>query len=113
MYPERELTRLAARKAALRREITFHRTQCAVAAARLTQPLVWLDHMLAFWRRLAPLAPYLAVPLGILITRIVFPRRKILGLLVRWGPAVFSAARSFTAPVQHRSGSSPSANHRR
>jgi hypothetical protein len=106
MYPQQELTRLAAYKAALRRDVALHRAQCAAAAARVAQPLAWLDRMLAFWRRLSPLVWFAAVPLGVLVTRTVFPRLKILGSLVRWGPLVFGAVRGLSAAVETRVGSS-------
>lgn len=109
MYPERELTRLAAHKATLQRDITLRRAQCADAAARVAQPLEWLDGMLAFWRRLSPLVQFAAVPLGILVQRTVSPRRKILRLLeilrllVRWVRS-FSTSCAGSAP---RSDSAP------
>jgi len=93
MYPERELTRLAAAKAALRRDIALRRAQCAQAAARVTQPLEWLDRVLAFWRRLPPLARFAALPLGMLVQRAVLPRLKLLRRLVRWSPLVFAIFR--------------------
>jgi hypothetical protein len=102
MYPDRELTGLAARKAALRWDIALRRVQCAEAAARVAQPLAWLDRMLAFWRQLSPLAQFAAVPLGFLIKRAVFPRRKVLRSLVRWGPLVFGALRAITSVVKNR-----------
>ncbi len=102
MYPDRELTRLAVHKAALRRDIALRRAQCAEAAARVAQPLAWLDRMLAFWRRLPPLAQFAAVPLGFLVTRTVFPRLKILGSLVRWSPLVFGAVRGISSAVKTR-----------
>jgi hypothetical protein len=46
------------------------------------------------------------VPLGVLVTRTVFPRLKILGSLVRWGPLVFGAVRGLSAAVETRVGSS-------
>lgn len=108
MYPDRELTRLAARKAALRRDIARRRAQCAEAAARVARPLEWLDRMLAFWRRLSPFAQFAAVPLGFLVQRTVFRRLKILRSLVRWGPLVFSAVRGIQSVVKTRYGSSKS-----
>ena len=99
MYSQRELTRLAAYKAALRRDIALSRARCAEAAARAVQPLEWLDRVLDFWRRLSPFAQIAAVPLGFLVQRTVFPRRKILGSLLRWAPLVFSAVRGFKAAV--------------
>jgi hypothetical protein len=110
MYPERELTRLAAHKATLRRDIALRRVQCAEAAARVAQPLEWLDRMLAFWRRLSPLAQVAAVPLGILVQHTVFPRLKVLRSLVRWGPLVFGAVRIISSAIKTRSGSSKSSN---
>ncbi|MDP3071260.1 MAG: hypothetical protein Q8N18_13300 [Opitutaceae bacterium] len=104
MYPAEELKGLAARKRALRRDIALHRAQCATAAARLAQPLAWLDRMLATWRRLAPLA---AMPLALLAARIVLPRYKILPKLVRWAPVVFSAARGLGAVFLPRHRSAP------
>lgn len=108
MYPQGELTRLAAYKVALRRDVALRRAQCAGAAARATQPLAWLDRMLAFWRRLSPLVRFAAVPLGLLVARSVFSRRKILGSLVRWGPLVFGAVRGVRSAVGTRFGSSQS-----
>ena len=108
MYPQRELTRLAAYKALLRRDVALRRTQCAVAIARVAQPLAWLDRMVAFWRRLSPLVRFAAVPLGVLVTRTVFPRLKILRSLVRWSPLVFGAVRGISAAVETHFGPSRS-----
>ena len=93
MYPQRELTRLAAHKASLRWTIALRRVRCAEAATRMVQPFAWLDQMLALVRRISPLVQFAAVPLGFLAARTVFPRRKILGSLVRWSPLVFGAMR--------------------
>jgi hypothetical protein len=93
MYPQPELNRLAAYKVALRRGIAIRRAHCAEATARIAQPFAWLDRMLAFWRRLSPLAKFAAAPLGFLVTRTVFPRRKFLGSLFRWSPLVVGAVR--------------------
>jgi hypothetical protein len=105
MYPQRELIRLAAHKAAVRRRIADHRAECAEAAARVAQPLAWLDRALAFWRRVSPLALIAAVPLGFLIKRTASPRLKLFGMLMKWGPMVFGAARSIGAAVKARSAS--------
>jgi hypothetical protein len=96
MYPDRELTRLAAYKAALRRDIALHRAQCARVAAQVAQPLEWLDRMLAFWRRLSPLVRFAAPPLGLLLKRSLPPRLRVLGALLRWGPPVLRAVQSLT-----------------
>jgi hypothetical protein len=110
MYPDGEMTRLAARKVALRRDIALHRAQCAAVAARVVQPLEWLDRALAFWRQLSPLAQIAAVPLGIFVQRTVFRRRKILRTLMRWGPLVFGAARVVGRAVRTRGESPASSN---
>ena len=94
MYPAWELRRLAAHKSALRKRIVLRRVTCAQAAARLARPVAWLDRAVAFWRRLHPLVKFAAVPLGLLVQRAVFPRRGLLGSLLRWGPLVFGAVRS-------------------
>lgn len=93
MYPQRELIRLAAYKAALRRDIALRRICCAAAASRLAQPVAWLDRMWAILRQLSPVALFAAVPLGVLVQRTVFPRMKVLGSLLRWGPVVVNALR--------------------
>ncbi len=85
MYPERELNRLAAHKAILRRNIALRRAECVEAAAQVVQPLEWLDRMLASWRRISPLARMAAAPLGFLAARTAFPRLKLLIPLLRWG----------------------------
>ncbi len=113
MYPQRELTRLAAYKTALRWDISLHRTQCMEAAARVTQPLAWLDRMLAFWRRLSSFGPLAAVLLGWVVTRTVFPRRRILSSLLRWAPLVFGLVRGIGAAVKIRDQSVPAANDER
>jgi hypothetical protein len=93
MYPRRELTHLASHKVALRRRIAGHRARCVTAAARLTQPLDWLDRVMDFWRRVAPLAMAAGVSLGLLGARAIFSRSKALRWLVRWGPLVYGAGR--------------------
>ncbi len=102
MYSDRELIRLAVHKAALRHRIARQRVRCAEAAARVTQPLAWLDRVLALWHRLSPFARLAAVPLGFLVQRTVFPRRKILGSLFRWGPLVLSAVGGIRTAVKAR-----------
>lgn len=98
MYPDRELTRLAAHKAGLRRSIARHRHQGVTAAARALRPLVWLDRMIAVWRKLSPFAQFAAVPVGFLLKRSPTPRPRLLGTLLRWAPLVLGAARACAAP---------------
>jgi hypothetical protein len=106
VYPQQELIQLAARKTALRRDIAHSRAQCVAAAVRLARPLAWLDRVLAFGRRLAPVA---AVPLGFLAARTIFSRMKFFGALVRWSPLVFSVVRGLGAAVKSRRKPVPSA----
>jgi hypothetical protein len=94
MYPEGELTELARAKAALRRSIGHRRAQCAEAAAGASRPLAWLDSALDLWRRFAPFVAFAAGPLG-RGAGAAFPRRKILGTLFRWAPAIFRAVSAF------------------
>ena len=105
MYPEPELTRLAAHKAVLQRRIAHRRIQCVEAATQVLRPFAWLDRMLAVWRRLTPLAQFAAIPLGFLVRRTVFPRFKTLGSLLRWGPLVFTAIRGISSMVKIQQGS--------
>jgi len=98
MYPQRELTALAAYKITLRGDIALRRAAMAQAAAKVAQPLEWLDRVVAFWRRIPPLAKFAALPLGFLVKRTIFPRWKILGPLLRWGPLVLGASRNLRPP---------------
>jgi hypothetical protein len=93
MYPDRELSRLAVHKIALRQRIAFNRLECVEAAGRMARPFAWLDRVLAFWRKFSPQAQVAAVPLGIFLARTVFPKMKLLGALMRWGPLAFGIMR--------------------
>jgi hypothetical protein len=104
MYPEQELKRLAAQKAALQKEIALGRIACAQAAARVAKPLEWLDRVTEFWRKLSPLAKLSLVPLGALARRFVMPRFKLFGSLLRWVPLVFGVARSVGSAFVSHSG---------
>lgn len=94
MYPHRELSELGTRKAALRVDIARLRTECVIAAAGATRPLVWADKAIAFVRRLSPLAMIAALPLGAVAQGALVSRFKFLGPVVRWAPLVFTAVRS-------------------
>lgn len=95
MHWDEELTRLDLRKAALQRRIARQRAQCAVAASRVARPVELLDRIVGAWRGLPGLVKFGAVPLGLLATRAVLPRRGFLGSLVRWAPLAFSVVRAF------------------
>ena len=102
MYPRQELILLSLRKAAVRREITRLRVQCSGAAVRVTRPLAWIDRVVAFARRLSPLLVIAAVPAGLVAQRFLFPRFKVLGLFLRWGPAAFAAVRGLRTSFQSK-----------
>ncbi len=88
MHPQRELNLLALRKAALRRDIAYHRAECVAAAGRVAEPLIWLDKVVAFCRKVSPLALVAAVPLALMFKKKVAPRLNLWGLMLRWGPLV-------------------------
>ena len=94
MYPQHELTRLAAHKAVLRERIGAHREACAAGLAGVMRPLAWLDRAVVLWRKISPFARFATIPLILILKRTFLPRARILGTLLRWGPAVFGAVRS-------------------
>jgi hypothetical protein len=102
MYPQRELTRLSAYKAALRRDMAFRRDRCLEAAIAVAQPVEWLDRTLAFCRRLAPAALFAGVPLAFLAGRVLLPSTKAPARLLRWGLLVFGAVRLIGSAARAR-----------
>jgi hypothetical protein len=105
MYPDGELSRLAAAKAVIRMDIAVRRAECVQAAAEVARPLEWLDRVLALWRRVSPMAKVAIVPLGLLLRRWVMRRHKVLGALLRWGPLAAGAVRGFSFASNGRSSS--------
>jgi hypothetical protein len=97
MYPDAELNRLAAHKAALRQRIAARRAVCAGAFRSATRPLALLDRLQALWQRLAPLARTLALPVGLFLGRAALPRTGLVGRVLRWSPVVVAAWRGFSA----------------
>lgn len=93
MYPSRELTRLAVHQANLRGRIAAGRTQCAAAATKLVRPLLLLDRVVDFWRRLSPLVRGAALPVGFLVQRALFRRRHWFRSRLRWGTLIFGVVR--------------------
>ena len=94
MHSTAELIRLAAHKATLRRKIALRRVECATAAAKVLQPLDWLDRASALWKKLSPFAQLAALPLGLLMRRVASPRFKVLSAVAQWAPIVIGALRS-------------------
>jgi len=93
MYPARELSRLAARKATLVHDIAGRRAQCATAARQVTRPLAWLDRVMDLWRQCPPLARVAAVPLACLALRAVVRRRRFIRAGLRWTPWLLGGLR--------------------
>jgi hypothetical protein len=93
VYSDRELIRLALHRKILVRRIALRRSECVAAATRLARPIAWLDRAGAFWRRLPPLAQLALPALGAMVTRTLFPRQKLLNLVLRWAPLVTGAVR--------------------
>jgi hypothetical protein len=94
MYPERELSRLAARKAVLRARIGLRRVECIEAAARVARPLAWLDRAREFLMKIRPIAILAAVPIAILAERSGSRILRTLSPLVRFVPLVLGGARA-------------------
>lgn len=99
MYPTRELNRLAGRKALLRQDIAYSRLRCAVAAGRVTRPLVWLDRVVAFWQQLPPIVRFAAVPLALLLKRRILPRPSRFRTLLRVAPLALAVLRGLASPA--------------
>ena len=99
MYPAKELTKLAAHKVVLRRDIALRRVQCRAAAATLGRPVAWLDRMVALWRKVSPLARLAALPVAFGVMRLILPRTKFLRSVLRWGPLAFGAVRAISSVV--------------
>ena len=98
MYPQEELTSLAASKSGLRLRISIRRSECAAAAARLARPIAWIDRAHARWRRLSPLVKLASAPIGILMGRMRIRHLRTVGAVLRWSPLVLGAVRSLTPP---------------
>ncbi len=97
MYPDAELKRLEMYKTALRLRIAIRRLEISLAAAEVERPIVWLDKVVAVWRKLRPLAQFAAIPVALFLKRTLLRNTGIFGTLLRWGPAVFGAGKLFAA----------------
>lgn len=100
MYPTRELSRLAAHKAALQRQSAAHRVRIVAAASRLSQPLAWLDRAWHVWRRLAPYAVVGGLAARLISGRAKTRRRRVLPWLLRWGPMIAGLFRGGARPAR-------------
>ncbi len=86
---------LARRKAVLLDRICVDRDEVAAAAARLAEPIQVVDRGVTYWRRVSPMVKLAAVPIGILLGRVLKRRARKLSAALRWGPVVFAAVRGF------------------
>lgn len=105
MYPSTELDVLALRKMLLCSRIRVRRGQCADAAARIAQPLSWIDRAWTQWKSISPLVKLAAVPLGFALKKRFLPKTKkgdLLGKLMRWAPLAMGAWRFFEGMREHR-----------
>jgi hypothetical protein len=97
MYPTRELTDLARRKATLRAAIAQRRRECVVAVREVAKPLEWLDRAQLLWRRVAPLLAILLPLTGPSGAARKFPFLKIISTAARWAPSLFRVFKPFRA----------------
>ena len=74
MYPGGELARLAQRKAILQARIAVRRWECAAAVVELTRPIAQVDRGIEMWQRISPFLKLLAVPAGLIFTRMLTRR---------------------------------------
>jgi hypothetical protein len=94
MYPQRQLDRLAARKAELCMRIDVHRAECVEAAETFVAPLEFIDRVLGFLRKIKPMAMLAAGPIGALVGRSESRTLRFLGSIARWAPVIFGGAGS-------------------
>jgi len=94
MYPERELSLLATRKAVLRGKIAHRRIQTSADLAQLTKPLEIMDKAAELWRKIPSLAKLAVVPVALVVLKkTLFRRTKLLSSLLRWGPLAYKAVK--------------------
>lgn len=94
MYPSGELKELAARKASLRVRIDERRWLCVENGAELVRPVVIVDDLVDRWRRIAPLAKLVGVPLGLMIVRRLVRKFRHVAGFAQMLPVIFQTART-------------------
>jgi hypothetical protein len=95
MYPREELTVLARRKAVLLDRICTNRDELVLAVARVAEPIEIVDGLVERWRRISPMVKLAALPVGLLLRRVLVKRARKLSAALRWGPLLFAAVRGF------------------
>ncbi len=97
MYPTEELDRLNLRKQLLLLRSDRLRLECTLAARQLTPPLALIDSGARIARKLSPLMA---------LTPLLLSGRKmargvgLMGLAVKWGPAIFRTWKSFRGSLR-------------
>ena len=76
MYPSGELKRLADRKVLLQARIAVRRWEMTAAAVSIARPIAFIDRMLDTLHRISPFLKLAAVPLGLLLPRIIARKRE-------------------------------------
>jgi hypothetical protein len=92
MYPERELNRLAARKAVLTARIALRRIECAEAASLALRPIGWLDIAREILIKFRPIALLAAAPMAFLAEHSKSRVFRFLGPVIRFAPLIFGGA---------------------
>lgn len=112
MYPRRELSQLAERKAILLARIEVRRWETALAVSELARPIAMVDRGIEMWRKISPFVKLIGLPVGLLGMRKIF--QKVgpgkWAKLLTFAPAIFRAARTvmrFRAEHQRASAPSP------
>lgn len=99
MFPARQLSALADRKAFLRQRIALRRARAVIEARRVARPLHAADAVLARWRQLSPLVKTLGGALALWGGRKIVQRRRAggprgwLGTALRLAPLAFALLR--------------------
>ncbi len=100
MYPQGELTRLAAHKDVLRARIAARRSQGLQAFEEALRPVAWLDRAREWWQRISPLTEMLLRPLAAAAPESRASRWST--TLLRWAPLTMNivrAIRQFRRPA--------------
>lgn len=97
MFPARQLSALADRKAFLRERIALRRARAVIEARRVARPLHVADALLARWRELSPLVKTLGGTLALWSGRRLLARRRAgrgwLGTALKIAPLAFALLR--------------------
>ncbi len=97
MYPTGELKALAYERELVMRRISRHRASVVANAERVAQPLQWINRAQGELRKFSSMGSLIAGPIGLIGVRMITKRMGKLGTLLRWGPMIFSVAKTFMA----------------